>query len=140
MPRAAKSHTAPAARTRTAGGDPGIVAPIATPVTPASEIEALTGDPNFMSSLARGLAVIRALIEGCSYREIAVLRQTSTRTIANQISAVFRRLRVSGRNELVQRLFRDDGAPGISPRANETLAPPDVAQAAPRPSTARRSA
>ncbi|MGH8714630.1 MAG: hypothetical protein ACREYB_11555, partial [Casimicrobiaceae bacterium] len=30
-----------------------IVAPNAPAVTPASEIDALTGDPNFMSSLAR---------------------------------------------------------------------------------------
>ncbi len=51
------------------------------------------------------LAVIRCLVEGDSYRDIADRRQTSTRTIANQISAVFRRLHVSGRNDLVQRLF-----------------------------------
>lgn len=54
------------------------------------------------------LAVIRSLVEGLCYREIARRRGTSTRTIANQISAVFRRLRVSGRNDLVQRLFVDD--------------------------------
>lgn len=30
------------------------------PVTPAAEIEALGGDPDFMTSLARGLAVLRA--------------------------------------------------------------------------------
>jgi DNA-binding NarL/FixJ family response regulator len=55
------------------------------------------------------LAVIRRLIEGLSYIQIAVERGTSTRTIANQITAVFRRLHVSGRNELVQRLFLDQG-------------------------------
>jgi DNA-binding NarL/FixJ family response regulator len=53
------------------------------------------------------LAVIRRLIEGHSYTQIAIERGTSTRTIANQITAVFRRLRVSGRNDLVQRLFLD---------------------------------
>ena len=53
------------------------------------------------------LAVIRCLVEGLSHGEIARLRGTSTRTIANQIGAVFRRLHVSGRNELVQRLFRE---------------------------------
>lgn len=37
-----------------------MVDPNFPPVTPASEIQALTGDPNFMTSLARGLAVIRA--------------------------------------------------------------------------------
>jgi len=77
MPRPAKSPTTPAARTRTAGGDPGIVAPIAATVTPASEIEALTGDPNFMSSLARGLAVIRAFSQ--QRRELTIA-QLSHRT------------------------------------------------------------
>jgi DNA-binding NarL/FixJ family response regulator len=55
------------------------------------------------------LAVIRKLVEGSSYAEIAAERGTSTRTIANQITAVFRRLRVSGRNELLHRLLRDEG-------------------------------
>lgn len=53
------------------------------------------------------LEVVRSLVEGLSYRQIALHRGTSTRTIANQVSAVFRRLGVSGRNELVQRLFRN---------------------------------
>jgi DNA-binding NarL/FixJ family response regulator len=51
------------------------------------------------------LAVIRGLVEGDAYTAIAARRGTSTRTIANQITAVFRRLRVSGRNDLLQRLF-----------------------------------
>jgi DNA-binding CsgD family transcriptional regulator len=51
------------------------------------------------------LSVIANLLQGATYREIACLRGTSTRTIANQITAVFRRLRVSGRNELVHQLF-----------------------------------
>jgi DNA-binding NarL/FixJ family response regulator len=59
---------------------------------------------------AAELAVIRRLVEGCSYAEIAAERGTSTRTIANQITAVFRRLRVSGRNELLHRLLRDEGS------------------------------
>jgi DNA-binding CsgD family transcriptional regulator len=44
------------------------------------------------------------MLEGLSYREIAVMRKTSTRTIANQISSVFRRLSVSGRGELIRHL------------------------------------
>jgi DNA-binding NarL/FixJ family response regulator len=66
---------------------------------------------------AAELAVIRSLVEGLAYEEIARRRGTSTRTIANQISAVFRRLRVSGRNELVQRLFLDEtlGKPVTEP-------------------------
>jgi len=73
------------------------------------------------------LAVIRSLVEGLCYREIAQRRGTSTRTIANQISAVFRRLRVSGRNELVQRLFVDENL-GHSLRApSEPQRPPGLA-------------
>jgi DNA-binding NarL/FixJ family response regulator len=70
------------------------------------------------------LAVIRSLVEGLAYDEIARRRGTSTRTIANQISAVFRRLRVSGRNELVQRLFFDEtlGKHATQPAA-KTFAP-----------------
>jgi DNA-binding NarL/FixJ family response regulator len=74
------------------------------------------------------LAVVRALVEGHCYREIARQRGTSTRTIANQITAVFRRMRVSGRNELLQRLFYADGAtptPLLRPHT-ETLVPPDT--------------
>jgi DNA-binding NarL/FixJ family response regulator len=73
---------------------------------------------------AAELAVIRSLVEGLSYIEIARRRGTSTRTIANQITAVFRRLRVSGRNELVQRLFFDDSLSSqTSPTICETLVP-----------------
>lgn len=71
------------------------------------------------------LAVVRALIEGHCYAEIAEHRGTSTRTIANQITAVFRRMRVSGRSELLERLFFADGPsrslPVRTPR--ETIAP-----------------
>ena len=56
------------------------------------------------------LAVIRSLVEGASYEEIAQVRGTSTRTIANQITAVFRRMKVSGRSELMLRLFADRGS------------------------------
>lgn len=68
------------------------------------------------------LAVIRRLIEGLSYTQIAAERGTSVRTIANQITAVFRRLRVSGRNELVQRLFVDQAQPHrVSQPVRQTL-------------------
>jgi DNA-binding NarL/FixJ family response regulator len=89
------------------------------------------------------LAVIRLLVEGHSYVEIAKLRGTATRTIANQITAVFRRLRVSGRNELVQWLFCNEAWSRPLVRANaETLAPPDTVRATPAAALleARRSA
>ena len=40
------------------------------------------------------------LLEGRSNNEIAELRQTSVRTVANQVAAVYRKLRVRGRSEL----------------------------------------
>ncbi len=58
---------------------------------------------------AAELAVVRGLVEGFSYVDIAAKRGTSTRTIANQIAGVFRRLHVSGRNDLVRRLLIDAG-------------------------------
>src|ERR1700693_2170042 len=56
-------------------GETAIVAPNVRPVTPAAEIEALTGDPNFMTSLARGLAVIRAFTQQRRHLSIAQLSQ-----------------------------------------------------------------
>lgn len=48
--------------------------------------------------------VVRGLVEGKNYTEIARGRGTSTRTVANQVTAAFRRLGVSGRNSLLSRL------------------------------------
>lgn len=55
---------------------PVLMAPPET-ISPAQQIEALTGDPNFMTSLARGLAVIHAFQERKHYLTIA---QISHRT------------------------------------------------------------
>jgi DNA-binding CsgD family transcriptional regulator len=49
-------------------------------------------------------AVTRLLVEGRSYAEMAVIRQTSARTVANQLAAAFHRLGVSGRAELLSLL------------------------------------
>ncbi len=46
-------------------------------------------------------AVVRGLLEGRNYLEIAKKRGTSTRTVANQLAAAFRRLGVSGRGSLL---------------------------------------
>ncbi|MEO6601424.1 MAG: LuxR C-terminal-related transcriptional regulator [Polyangiaceae bacterium] len=72
--------------------------------------------------------VIKSLVEGLSYQDIAERRDTSTRTVANQISAVFRRLHVSGRNALVERLFLDQEA--RLPRKRATEAEPGRSQIA----------
>jgi DNA-binding NarL/FixJ family response regulator len=58
--------------------------------------------------------VARLRVEGFTHREIAVLRGTSPRTVANQLSATFRQLSVSGRIELLRRLIRDEAA-GMKP-------------------------
>jgi len=75
------------------------------------------------------LSVIRRLVEGLSYIDIARARGTSTRTIANQITAVFRRLKVSGRNELVQQLFLNESDNNwLVKGASKTLVPPGMAE------------
>ena len=91
---------------------------------------------------AAELSVIRSLVEGLSYEDIAQLRGTSTRTVANQVTAVFRRLRVSGRNDLVQRLFFDAVVERRAERTSpETLVPPHlVGPAIAKLDGARRSA
>jgi DNA-binding NarL/FixJ family response regulator len=53
-------------------------------------------------------AIVRLLVEGVCYAKISRSRGRSRRTIANQVAAVFRRLNVSGRNELVHYLLADD--------------------------------
>jgi DNA-binding NarL/FixJ family response regulator len=50
--------------------------------------------------------VARLLVEGKDYEEIALLRRKSLRTVANQLSATFHKLGVSGRSELLHRLIR----------------------------------
>jgi DNA-binding CsgD family transcriptional regulator len=48
--------------------------------------------------------VTRLFVEGKTHSEIARLRRTSTRTVANQLAAVFHRLGVSGRLRLLGKL------------------------------------
>src|SRR6266404_3042543 len=54
---------------------PSMIAPNAPPVTPALEIQGYSGDPNFMASLARGLAVIRGFTQQRRHLTIAQLSQ-----------------------------------------------------------------
>jgi len=51
-------------------------------------------------------AVMLQLLDGCDYRQIARARKTSLRTVANQVTMSFRKLGVSGRAELVDRLLQ----------------------------------
>jgi DNA-binding NarL/FixJ family response regulator len=50
-------------------------------------------------------AVTRLRVQGCTYAEIADIRRTSRRTVANQLSTAFRRLQVSGRVGLLNHLI-----------------------------------
>jgi DNA-binding CsgD family transcriptional regulator len=50
------------------------------------------------------MQVARLLVEGFSYAEIAERRGTSSRTVANQLAALFRKLDVSGRTQFLRRL------------------------------------
>jgi DNA-binding NarL/FixJ family response regulator len=84
------------------------------------------------------LAVIGSLVEGLSYEEIARRRGTSTRTVANQITAVFRRMRVSGRNQMLQRLFTTENL-SLLPLP-QTFPPPAAAKAIEAPPATRRYA
>ena len=67
---AARSRSAPEARSESS-----IIAPNAADVTPAKELQGFAGDPNFMASLARGLAVIRAFTQQRRHLTIAQLSQ-----------------------------------------------------------------
>jgi len=65
-------------------------------------ISATRPDNELASSLSPAeFAVTRLLIEGKSYVEVARLRQTSRRTVANQLASGFHRLGISGRAELL---------------------------------------
>ena len=61
-------------------------------------------------------AVVRHLVCGRTYAEIAACRYTSTRTVANQVAAAFRRLGVSGRVELAQLVVSERRATGSRAR------------------------
>jgi DNA-binding CsgD family transcriptional regulator len=49
------------------------------------------------------LAIVELALGGASNRQIAELRGTSTRTVANQLSTVFKKLRITSRPELFLR-------------------------------------
>lgn len=62
------------------------------------------------SALIRSLppavrAVVKQRVEGSSHADIAVQRQTSCRTVANQLAVAFQRLGVSGRLDLLHRIL-----------------------------------
>jgi DNA-binding CsgD family transcriptional regulator len=62
------------------------------------------------------------VVDGCANSEIGVRRRSSPRTVANQISSVFRKLRVHGRCELIRSLLLAH-SPGVSLAENSDTAP-----------------
>ncbi len=80
-------------------------------------------------------AVIHLLIEGMTYAEIAQVRRTSVRTVANQVASGFRRLDVSGRAELLCLLARW----GLEPPVPPTKRPPSLVPGGAKRSPARRT-
>jgi DNA-binding CsgD family transcriptional regulator len=60
----------------------------------------LPGDDAISLSSAES-DVARHILAGCSNSEIAALRRCSTRTVANQVASLFRKLGVRSRLELV---------------------------------------
>lgn len=69
---AGRTRVAPAVAKQAKGN---IIAPNVPAVTPAAEIQAFAGDPNFMASLGRGLAVVRAFTQQRRHLTIAQLSQ-----------------------------------------------------------------
>jgi DNA-binding NarL/FixJ family response regulator len=90
-------------------GCPGANAPIL--ITPGSTDGAFTVRAPRPDLCLLGLLsaaehdTLSGLFAGHSYAEIARRRGTSPRTIANQVSAAFRALSVSGRNQMIYRAF-----------------------------------
>src|SRR5262245_48923861 len=76
MARSTAAHRGRAASGRAAKpAGANIIAPNPALVTPASEIQGFAGDPNFMASLARGIAVIRGFTQQRRRLTIAQLSQ-----------------------------------------------------------------
>lgn len=83
-------------------------------------------------------AVIHLLIEGMAYAEIAQVRRTSVRTVANQVASGFRRLDVSGRAELLCLLARWALEAPVPPaKRPPSIVPSGTKRATPRRSRAR---
>lgn len=66
-------------------------------VAPAVAVAGLT---------AAEVAVTKLVCAGCSNREIARQRRTSANTVGNQLAAIFAKLSVSSRFELVEHVTR----------------------------------
>jgi DNA-binding CsgD family transcriptional regulator len=79
----------------------------AGPAAPAPDAS-LTAAEREVASLA---------VAGCSHAEIAARRGTSKRTVANQLGALYRKLRLASRNELINWWVAHEEPPAPSPPA-----------------------
>jgi DNA-binding CsgD family transcriptional regulator len=59
-------------------------------------------DPHIVGLTQAESGVVALVSSGCSNREIAARRGTSVRTVSNQLAAIFKKLGLSSRNELVE--------------------------------------
>jgi DNA-binding CsgD family transcriptional regulator len=57
-------------------------------------------------------AIVEAVLDGRTNAQIAGVRGTSARTVANQVRSVFRKLGVTSRSELTSALLAGRRAPG----------------------------
>jgi DNA-binding NarL/FixJ family response regulator len=107
----------------------GFIAPVYQNDVRAWVVSAWRPDLDLPKSLSSAeQVVLRLLLEGRGHYEISRLRGTSTRTVANQLSTVFRKLGVSGRAQAVDRLAAL--ALSAAERKRETLPPvPHVSEA-----------
>jgi DNA-binding NarL/FixJ family response regulator len=99
-------------------------------------------DLEFPSCLGPAEAeVVRAVVEGASHREVARLRKTACRTVANQLATAFRKLRVSGRAELIVALIFHSFEPAAQKTADSApiRCAQGVAERAPLPPSGKGS-
>ncbi|HWA75918.1 MAG TPA: LuxR C-terminal-related transcriptional regulator [Polyangiaceae bacterium] len=75
------------------------------------------------------LSVVRRLLEGSSHAQISSERGTSARTVANQLATAFRKLGVSGRGQLVDRLIHHTMDTHRAQRARTAATTPEALSA-----------
>jgi DNA-binding CsgD family transcriptional regulator len=132
-----------AARAHHSGEDSctsGFIAPVFRDESPGWVVSAWRPDLDLPTSLSLAeQTVLRRLIEGRSHTEIANLRGTSTRTVANQLSTVFRKLNVSGRAQAVDALAARALSSRPSPPNPAPPSAPHVGEGASPATTTERS-
>jgi DNA-binding NarL/FixJ family response regulator len=83
--------------------------------------------PNAAARLSRSeREVLRQFVDGDSRPEIAVRRKKSIRTVSNQLASAFRKLRVSGRRELLAKLACESASAVERPSSAVVSAPRPV--------------